>query len=82
MVPAAGAAGTTAVTVVELTTVTLVPALVPKVTPVTPVRFVPVIVTVMPAAIAVGENEVTPNTESVAALLVVLPTAFVRTARY
>ena len=43
-------AGATAVIVVEFTTTTLVAAAPPMVTPVAPVRFVPVMVTLVPAA--------------------------------
>ena len=49
---------TTAVMLVELTTVNDVAAVPPKLTALVPVKFVPVIVTVLPAAAVVGVKEV------------------------
>ena len=51
-------AGLFAVTVVALTATTLVAAATPNATAVAPVRFVPVIVTGVPASPEVGVNEV------------------------
>ena len=55
---AATFAGTSAVIVVLLITVKLVAAMPPNATAVVPVKFVPVIVTIVPAGPVVGANDV------------------------